>query len=144
MENNRVIKIIILFLVCQIGVMFSFPQVLCFGEDGHVQIEAVKIKLHHQATGQFSPDKKKPATASFTGSETDGCGECHDLPLDFRFYIKKEIISSDLLSPETCLEFKSKFSDPGATEKRVFDHTGNPDNICSTVNHILKKMSFLI
>lgn len=144
MKNKIFTKIVIMLLVIQAGMISSIPLVLCFGEDGHVQLEIAKITLHGPYSDQSSNNKNRPIEMPYSNQKNNGCGDCYDIPILFKFIANNEIINLN-----NFLEYKypvysiySAILD--SIETKFFKDIIGFNQSHSTYNTILIKMSLLI
>lgn len=112
-----------MLLTILLGGNVNMNTFLCFGEDGHVQIEIgpCSEETFLTATKNSLSDPEKKA-----GLSDDGCGTCRDIPLFIETagsgYLNKFNLSSLSSVPETKFIFASYYPvEPDLEEKR-------PDN----------------
>ena len=118
MVTLRSQKILIYFLT----LVFFIPLtgsikgfVLCFGSDGHIDIETT---LNGYECGQYSPFPLKKTTSIYSKKDTidskGHCNSCIDIPLSIDYSLQKIInttrsrptqVKAPLISPLLCFPF---------------------------------------
>lgn len=73
----KIFKSLLVAWLCLVSMveMRSLPRfVLCFGEDGHIELEI-------SVNDRCGPETADAGTAAFASQDADHCGECSDVPL---------------------------------------------------------------
>lgn len=143
MQKRVITNLLILVMALLTGMSSQVPVVLCFGEDGHVQIELVEFSHHHKHT-HHSPTLPKNSSCHHNGC--DNCGDCTDISIVSQDFIHnsglraKSLVTISFAFIHQVPETTQGFTPPPYLRINIdLSPPGNP-----AVNRLLDKMSFLI
>jgi hypothetical protein len=144
MRNKIFSKIIIVFLIVQAGMISSTKLDVCFGEDGHIQIECSKSLSPNHHEDKLSRDKNEPARMAYNNPEKNACGDCHDIPLLSKFMINHRPIDFSKFLVDI-LPISVIYTDIVNPKEDLFLKTALGFwQLPTTYNPVLEKISLLI